>query len=530
MSTFIPDPNKKANTTDSLTFKNKVDNANIKVPPTDFFNESTNNISRIREKYETTNYYTNNNRRNIRQRLDTSAIRDKKFNFYSQQYNDNYPQLSNIVLCDQRISSVFNNGNFWTTTTLPGDGNKSASFPFNRQFNFVKNAIRDTYQCIGSYADGSNAGGGGGDELDENGENPVEKLCYEDAPEFLDITALNLKNVLYGYAFYTHQLRQVNIPNVGDVDMICAGGHTCCRTNFTPYLIVGSNTIAANEISLNNLPSCGPNTTPPVPGFVDLTGYDRSAAFSFVVPDTSSLSTAYLTLNCADENCHNGVTMVVLVAVDADTDEHYIIFQDCVEVGCSTPKLIGRMVNPSTAPVICGSIPPSVECPPPVCSQFVRMSIGMSDVLPHPSLASDPSTIAFINKLNNTIQNQIVLNITGDWSPNFNAEYTIAQDPGSPYYAYVSVVGSVISSTTFTFTVSINLFNAFIVPPYAPYNAQYFTTSSNITIGNNACSPQGSQFSRFPIVNNSRSLVEIPTLLQIVDPSSFNITVTLFNF
>lgn len=119
--------------------------------------------------------------------------------------------------------------------------------------------------------------------------------------------------ILQGYAFYRKNNNLVNIPGVGDIEIDCTGGHTCNRTNFLPQLILNNVTIDGQPINVNNAP----------------TGEDRDAVFSFNVPNITLLKDgASIRLQCLDDNCHTGITAIVLTATMNGTTK--ILFNSCV--------------------------------------------------------------------------------------------------------------------------------------------------------------------------------------------------------
>lgn len=146
-NTFAADPNKPANNLKTLAIKNQIQNATIDPLINNTFNNKTRNITRIFKKKNKTRS-TNNYKRNIRNRLDTSAIRSNKYDFYTAKYDATYPKITNYIFCPQKISSIFHVGGlYWTTSTT----NKTVSFPFKH--NFIKTSQLGKYsinRCIGT--------------------------------------------------------------------------------------------------------------------------------------------------------------------------------------------------------------------------------------------------------------------------------------------------------------------------------------------------------------------------------------------
>lgn len=134
-----------------------------------------------------------------------------------------------------------------------------------------------------------------------------------------------------GYAFYRRSNRTVNIPGIGPTQIKCAGGHVCNRTNFVPRLILDSITLDAQPINVNN----------------GNDGGDRDDTFIFNIPDITLLKDgASIQLACTTNNCHQGVTAIVLTAeIDGVTR---ILFNSCLVPG--------------------NIVPIDITCEPPVCN------------------------------------------------------------------------------------------------------------------------------------------------------------------
>lgn len=137
-----------------------------------------------------------------------------------------------------------------------------------------------------------------------------------------------------GYAFYRGSNRMVNIPGIGSTFIKCAGGHICNRTNFIPRLILGSITLDAQPINVNNRNDGG----------------DRDDTFTFNLPDITLLKDgASIQLQCITNNCHQGVTAIILTAeIDGVTR---ILFNSCLVPG--------------------NIVPIDITCEPPPCESIL---------------------------------------------------------------------------------------------------------------------------------------------------------------
>jgi hypothetical protein len=89
-----------------------------------------------------------NDRRNVRISLDTSAIRENKYNFYSRKFDDGYPRTSNYPLCPQKISTVFKSGGAYYTTSTTSN---PSSYPLNSNFIKVTDITRLSSGNCGCY-------------------------------------------------------------------------------------------------------------------------------------------------------------------------------------------------------------------------------------------------------------------------------------------------------------------------------------------------------------------------------------------
>jgi hypothetical protein len=283
----------------------------------------------------------NNTSKNITIRLDTFAIRNNKFDFASFKFDNNFPEINIYSFCGQNLSTVFkSNKNF-----IAKNYQQNKVYPPVDSLKIVKNF--NPNNCTN---------------------NEGTTLCYsEEETEILSDLSGNYDTTIYGYAFYVDTLRDVEIPNIGNIPVLCGGGHFCCRTEFTPTLLMGDNVIVANTIiNLNNLENCEQSTTN-VPGFVDLTGYERSSSFQFNGINPALLATSRFLLSCNLQDCHNSVTMVVLVIKNLATNEYEIILNTCVPACLEVD--IGTIKIPAGTPVPCNSQPgEDCEPPPPNCN------------------------------------------------------------------------------------------------------------------------------------------------------------------
>jgi len=165
-----------------------------------------------------------------------------------------------------------------------------------------------------------------------------QSVCRENCDTENIDAIINYSNLLpniKGYAYYVHDMKNSNIyvPGIGSVLSICGGGHVCNRTIFTPKLILNNNSfvLANKNINLNNSSFSGPVSSP-IEGHNHSNLLDRSDVFEFNISDTSLLSGAKLTLDCATNFCHTGVTMLVLVGTTIN-EENILLFSSCSAPG-----------------------------------------------------------------------------------------------------------------------------------------------------------------------------------------------------
>lgn len=297
--------------------------------------------------------------KSIRSTLTCESIVNNKFDFYSGSFENNYPEVDLYNLCDQKLSSIFNYSNKFYSSSE----NHLSGHPYTKDYGLTKDLMGDfdcstEFECYVDPASG------------QCGQPPV---CVSVAPQNIVIPP-NLKSTIKGYAFYLDYIREVNIPNVGNRRVMCAGGHYCCSTNFTPRIFTPNGIYQGLPFDMNNLPECVTNSVA-VDGFVPQNSYEISAYFTINIPDINSeISNALFMLNCNTEyGCHNGITMIFLVAEDATTDESYVIFASCVSVGC-TGVPIGTINSSNNDPVFCENEDP--ENPVGDCNDMTVTTSG----------------------------------------------------------------------------------------------------------------------------------------------------------
>lgn len=342
---------------------------------------------------------------NIRSTLTNKAIRSNKFNLYTNSFDFGYPQNNNYSLCNQRISSVFNyNGTNYTSFVQ-----SPQEYPQNYILGKVvdlKALSNDCYNlCVI-------------DHISEQCVTPP--VCVDIPPDTISLPP-NIKNTIKGYAFYTDSLRDVNVPNIGTRKTTCGGGHSCCRTDFIPKIITPNGMYSGTSFDMNNLNAC-PTGSTPVPGFTPDTPYERSAYFTITIPNINTVINTSLFLLTCDSNggCHNGVTMIFLVAEDAVTSDSYLIFASCVGVGCADPLPIGTVTNPAGPESEC-----VVPSPQPVakCDEFSFSTFGCRIPTSGPHIGN-PQSLALVQYINSILDSIQTLQINFDINGNFNDSLT----------------------------------------------------------------------------------------------------------
>jgi hypothetical protein len=160
----------------------------------------------------------------------------------------------------------------------------------------------------------------------------VNNVCISERPETVDCNELDESFEGYtinGYAYYFHNSNAVaEIPNTSVIlTAPCSGGHICNRTIFKPKLIIDEVVIEADRIiNLNNLGCSGENC-------------DRYDTFNFNIADPKVLEKPIdFRLDCDINNCHSGITWIVLTFTNPLNNVTSIIFNSCV-VPNSTKKV-----------------------------------------------------------------------------------------------------------------------------------------------------------------------------------------------
>ena len=296
-----------------------------------------------------------NNSKIIRQTLTPLAIRQDKYDFISGNFNQGYPVNNEYYLCSQNLTSVFQYGESFVSKSYkvgqyPTLSTTSTVNKNNKHLYCVDNNLNCSLPCAsGSVFD------------------PVSCICTlpeecvpQPSCEPLIIPP-DLKPIIKGYAFYVASTTSVDIPDIGPVLTSCAGGHTCCSTIFMPTIKDSNNNLilANKSINMNNVPGvfCPEiDARIPVPGFVSTSKYDISDSFQFVINDPSALIDSNLYLQCQLDNCHNGVTFIVLVGEQNDNTP-VLLFASCVSPGAVDAVPLGT--------IDCGSGPAGPCDPPP---------------------------------------------------------------------------------------------------------------------------------------------------------------------
>lgn len=416
-----------------------------------------------------------NTTKSVRLTLTPQAFRKRKYDFYLGQFDTGYPENSNYPLCNQRLSSVFNYGSNSYTSFV----NEILSYPKDPTFGLVKELKLSSNECSATcYIDHI------------TGLCVPPPVCIPDPPTVITLPP-NLKTTIKGYAFYTDTLRNVEVPDIGIKKTLCGGGHSCCATNFIPRIITPEGMYSGDEFDMNNLYSC-PSVSTPVPGFVALTNYERSAYFTIEVPNINDvIDSSLFLLNCnsGEGGCHNGVTMIFLVAEDAVTDESYLIFASCVAVGCTDPVPLGTITNEEGNQEDC--IP--IESPEPKldCDELKFKIIGCQFPTAGPYV-NNPSALALANYINTIISSTLIIPVNFDSNGNFNDQITgssIIPGYGEVFYelnitrnitnGYTSMTisfssANVINGTTTIFSAGVNVPN----PPTNPYDTVTDVTTS----------------------------------------------------
>jgi hypothetical protein len=204
---------------------------------------------------------------------------------------------------------------------------------------------------------------------------------------------------------------------------------------------------------MNNYNNCTSQSTP-VDGFVPYTAGERSASFTINIPNINDeINDALFLLNCnSEEGCHNGVTMIFLVAEDADTDESYLIFASCVAVGCTDPVPLGSIVDSEVDPADC--VPTSTPEPVLNCDELKFKIEGCQFPTSGPAV-NNPDALALANYINSILNSTLIITAAFDINGNFNNQATGSQIiAGYGEVFYELQVNRSISSTSMTLTFS----------------------------------------------------------------------------
>lgn len=309
----------------------------------------------------------------VRLTLTPQAFRNDKFDFYTGQFANGYPFNSVYYFCDQNLTITHKYGSLqW------GRNSTAGSYP----------SLSSTYIIDGQNIFGSCGSNPTCNTVCPSGSvlDPSSCICVvpdECIPQpscSPTPIPLNLKSVIYGYAFYVDSYRSVNIPGIGNIPATCWGGHVCCRTRFQPRLVLQNGTVvnANRNISMDNvnlsafngpLPpgyTCSFNSQIPAPNFVPNTPYEISDTFQFVVNNASDFIDAGVYLQCLlpNNSCHNGVTMIVLVGETTD-NVPTLLFSSCVSPGSLNVKPLGTIDCNTDSQYAEPCIPPPPPPPPP---------------------------------------------------------------------------------------------------------------------------------------------------------------------
>lgn len=413
--------------------------------------------------------------KSVRLTLTPQAIRKDKFDFTTGRFDQGYPFNDVYYFCNQNLTSVYKYGSSQYTKN-PFTGNTSLVNGLN-SFSLCgsSNPTLCTTVCTPPLS------------LD-----PVSCLCVPPTecipqPECTPLPIpLDLKNIVNGYAYYVNSPRSVPVPGFGNLPVTCWGGHGCCRTKFKPKIITSSGqTIVANRnISMDNLPGLTPNincsssSQIPVPTFTPLSPFDRSDTFSFIVPDPSVLSTSEFYLECLENYCHNGVTMVFLVGETLSGDP-VLLFAGCVTPTIEGAKPIGTTdCDTESEPVLCNPPPPPPPPPTPTSptqppctplSEVSSVNVSMPSFFYWADLYSNPDYTAYIDSINNWIQSAHNIPIT---SGLVRGGELVEQIPyGSPGNYLIGQIVFTYFATNDALIVSITITNPNIVgPQYLVYS------------------------------------------------------------
>jgi hypothetical protein len=468
---FNPDPTKPSNNIDhTIKPLNNKDNSRLTILSSSRYIYSYSLLSDSKNSLLNTSDIIYGDTKNIRLTLTPQAIRNSKYNRYIGKFDTGYPENDNYDLCNQRLSLVFNYSNAFYTSFF----NNQLTYPSNNTIGLVKDLKLTNNSCGANTCVIDNISG----------------LCTT-PPRCINQSQIiplppNLKNTIKGYAFYLQTFREVEIPNIGNRMVACAGGHVCCRTDFIPRIITPNGMYSGNGFDMNNHLPC-PTQSNPVPNFIPIDQYERSAFFTIEIPDINDVinNSLFLLICNSDGGCHNGVTMIFLVAEDAVTNESYLIFASCVGVGCTDPIPMGTIIDTSESPEDCEQDPD----PAAKCDELKVKFEGCSFPLSGP-WADNPNSLALANYINSILSTISTIEVNFDINGNYTNQQvsgsSIVGNYGTVYYTItitrslsstsISIIVSsanVINGTTAIFSAGINVSNS----PANPYDTVEDTTS-----------------------------------------------------
>jgi len=416
--------------------------------------------SDIKSLIVNTSKTSNNISKNVRLTLTPQAIRQNKFKIFDRTFEEGFPVNTNYFFCPQRLSTVFTHSiNQFTLFKNLGKSASSAAPTLGLVKDLIIGLDCGEENCYYDPASGECVAG-----------SPV---CIPTPPTQIIIPP-NLKTTIKGYAFYLDSMREVNIPNVGDMLVACAGGHYCCRTDFTPRIFTTGGVYTGDSFSMNNLPSC-PASNSDVSGFAPSSQFEKSAYFTIDIPNINNeINNSLFGLNCeTPEGCHNGVTMVFLIAEDAATNESYVIFANCVSVGCTSPVPIGTITPTNEPAIFC--IPQDSETSVLDCNNVRVVTLGCSLSADNIDPA-DLGTREIIDYINFIINNERIIPGDFDSTGTFNATEQLPPVilPGVPSIP-ISVIIGVTRTPVFT-----AVYYNFISSTFINGSQQIFSIEFNI--------------------------------------------------
>ena len=314
-----------------------------------------------------------NTTKSVRLTLTPQAFRKCKYDFYTGKFDTGYPFNDVYYFCNQNLTSVYNYGSLqWSRRQ-----EDNLVYPHDTSI-YIVNGSNANSLCAGSQQPCTLVCPSGS-VLD-----PVSCICVPPVecipqPSCSPLPIpLELKTIIYGYAYYVDSPRNVPVPGIGNLPATCWGGHGCCRTNFMPIIKHNNVNIVANKsISMNNLHKCSNNGQIPAEGFIPNNSYEKSDTFQFYISDPSILSDSNFYLNCLSPySCHNGVTMVFLVGETLNGNK-VLLFASCILPNEVNAKPIGTIdCDTESDAVLCDPPPPP---PPPSSVYCFEKTVSMYD-------------------------------------------------------------------------------------------------------------------------------------------------------